>query len=101
VNGLTNVITSEGSKNQIFNLTYGSARSISDMIDILRGYFPKISVKSIAKDALMPDRGTLSVDKARDLIGYNPTWSLDQGYPKYIEWYMDLFNRNPELANKK
>lgn len=101
VNGLTNVITSEESKNQIFNLTYGSARSISDMIDILRGYFPKISVKSIAKDALMPDRGTLSVDKARDLIGYNPTWSLDQGYPKYIEWYMDLFNRNPELANKK
>jgi len=101
VNGLTNVITSEGSKNQIFNLTYGSARSISEMIDILRGYFPKISVKSIAKDALMPDRGTLSVDKARDLIGYNPTWSLDQGYPKYIEWYMDLFNRNPELANKK
>jgi nucleoside-diphosphate-sugar epimerase len=101
VNGLTNVITSEGSKNQIFNLTYGSARSISEMIDILRGYFPKISVKSIAKDTLMPDRGTLSVDKARDLIGYNPTWSLDQGYPKYIEWYMDLFNRNPELANKK
>jgi nucleoside-diphosphate-sugar epimerase len=101
VNGLTNVITSEGSKNQIFNLTYGSARSISDMIDILRGYFPKISVKIIAKDVLMPDRGTLSVDKARDLIGYNPTWSLDQGYPKYIEWYMELFNRNPELANKK
>lgn len=100
VNGLTNVITSEGSKNQIFNLTYGSARSISDMIDILRGYFPKISIKSIAKDTLMPDRGTLSVDKARDLIGYNPTWSLDQGYPKYIEWYMDLFNRNPELAKK-
>lgn len=101
VNGLTNVITNDGAKNQIFNLTYGSARSISDMIDILKGYFPKISVKSIAKDALMPDRGTLSVDKARDLIGYNPTWSLDQGYPQYIEWYMDLFNRNPELADKK
>ena len=100
VSGLTNVITNENSKNQIFNLTYGSARSIADMIDILKGYFPKISIKSIAKDSLMPDRGTLSVDKAKSLIGYNPSWSLDKGYPKYIEWYMDLFNRNPDLRKK-
>ena len=100
VSGLTNVITNENSKNQIFNLTYGSARSIADMIDILKGYFPKISIKSIAKDSLMPDRGTLSVDKAKSLIGYNPSWSLDKGYPKYIEWYMDLFNKNPDLRKK-
>ena len=100
VGGLTNVITNENAKNQIFNLTYGSARTISDMIDILKGYFPGISVKSIAKDSLMPDRGTLSVEKAKSLIGYNPSWSLDKGYPKYIEWYMDLFNRNPDLRKK-
>jgi nucleoside-diphosphate-sugar epimerase len=100
VSGLTNVITNENSKNQIFNLTYGSARSIADMIDILKGYFPKISIKSIEKDSLMPDRGTLSVDKAKSLIGYNPSWSLDKGYPKYIEWYMDLFNKNPDLRKK-
>jgi nucleoside-diphosphate-sugar epimerase len=100
VGGLANVISSENAKNQIFNLTYGSARTIADMIDILKGYFPGISVKSIAKDSLMPDRGTLSVEKAKSLIGYNPTWSLDKGYPKYIEWYMDLFIRNPDLRKK-
>jgi len=100
VGGLANVISNENAKNQIFNLTYGSARTIADMIDILKGYFPGISVKSIAKDSLMPDRGTLSVEKAKSLIGYNPTWSLDKGYPKYIEWYMDLFNRNPDLRKK-
>ncbi|MFZ6024727.1 MAG: NAD-dependent epimerase/dehydratase family protein [Bacteroidota bacterium] len=100
VGGLANVISNENAKNQIFNLTYGSARTIADMIDILKGYFPGISVKSIAKDSLMPDRGTLSVEKAKSLIGYNPTWSLDKGYPKYIEWYIDLFNRNPDLRKK-
>lgn len=100
VGGLANVISNENAKNQIFNLTYGSARTIADMIDILKGYFPGISVKSIPKDSLMPDRGTLSVEKAKSLIGYNPTWSLDKGYPKYIEWYMDLFNRNPDLRKK-
>ena len=97
VEGLTNVITNENSKNQIFNLTYGSARTIADMIDILKGYFPKISIKSIAKDSLMPDRGTLSVDKAKSLIGYNPSWSLNKGYPKYIDWYINLFDRNEKF----
>lgn len=99
-NGLTQVITNESAKNQIFNLTYGSARTIADMIDILKIYFPNVGVKKIPKDALMPDRGTLSVDKARSLIGYEPSWSLDKGYPKYIEWYIDLFERTPDLRKK-
>ena len=42
----------------------------------------------------MPKRGRLSADKARDLIGYNPTWDLDKGYSEYIEWYMEFFERN-------
>jgi len=100
VEGLTNVITIEAARDQIFNLTYGLARSISDMIDILKTYFPDVKVKSIPKDLLMPDRGTLSVEKARNLIGYEPSWTLDKGYPKYIEWYMDLFKRHPELSKK-
>lgn len=96
--GLVKVIEDEHSRNQIFNLTYGSSRRISDMVEILREYFPSISVKNVSKDALMPDRGTLSVDKARSLIGYEPIWPLDRGYPEYIEWYKDLFERNPSLV---
>jgi nucleoside-diphosphate-sugar epimerase len=100
VDGLTKVIENKNSRNQIFNLTYGSARTIADMLDILRNHFPDISVRSLPKDSLMPDRGTLSVEKARSLIGYEPSWSLDKGYPQYIEWYKDLFNRHPELVKK-
>jgi len=100
VNGIIKVITSKNSKNQIFNLTYGSARTISDMISILKIQFPKIQVNKIKKDSLMPDRGTLSVDKAKKMIGYDPQWSLDEGYPKYIEWYKELFKKHPELIKK-
>ena len=101
VGGLVNVIENENSRNQTFNLTYGSSRCISDMVDILREHFPTISVRSISKDALMPDRGTLSVEKARSLIGYEPAWSLERGYPQYIEWYKDLFARNPNLVGEE
>ena len=38
----------------------------------------------------MPVRGTLSVDKAKKLINYNPKWSLEKGYPEYINWYKNF-----------
>ena len=97
LDGLTKVVEHEGARNQIFNLTYGSARTIGDMLAILEQHFPKIRVNRVAKDALMPDRGTLSVDKARALIGYEPRWPLDVAYPRYIAWYRDLAERRPDL----
>jgi len=97
LDGLTRIIETEESRNQIFNLTYGAAHSIADMLNILLDYFPGILVRSIPKDALIPDRGTLSVEKARLIIGYEPRWPLDKGYPKYIEWYKDFFGRHPDM----
>ena len=31
-------------------------------------------------------RGTLSIEKARNLIGYDPQNEIQIGYRKYIEW---------------
>jgi len=100
VDGITKVIENDNAINEIFNLTYGSARTTGNMIEILRTYFPNVTVRSVPKDALMPDRGTLSVQKARDMIGYEPSWPLDKGYPQYIEWYKELFELNPDLCKR-
>ncbi len=85
--GLICVLEHEASRNQIFNLTFGEARSISDLTDILKTEFPNVRICFEPRDKLMPRRGTLNVDKARELIGYQPRFPLDRGYPKYIEWY--------------
>jgi len=92
VQGFEKIITNEKSKNEIFNITYGSARSINEMTEVLKNYFPNILIKNEQRDKLTPVRGTLSIKKAKDLIGYNPNWSLENGYPKYIQWYKDIFN---------
>jgi nucleoside-diphosphate-sugar epimerase len=97
VQGIICAIKSEKSRNQVFNLTYGAARNIRQMADILQQHFPDIRFRYEPKDHLMPTRGTLRIDKARDLIGYEPAWPLDRGYPEYIKWYKDLFERHPEL----
>ena len=92
IQGFEKIITNKKSKNEIFNITYGSARSINEMTEILKNYFPNIVIKNEQRDKLTPVRGTLSINKAKDLIGYNPNWSLENGYPKYIKWYKDIFS---------
>lgn len=97
VQGLLLCIAHPAANNQIFNLTYGSARSINKMIDLMRQEFPGVEVKYQPRDKLMPERGTLSIDKARTLIGYQPAYPLECGFLKYIAWYKDLARRKPEF----
>ncbi|MDA7485754.1 NAD(P)-dependent oxidoreductase [Candidatus Pelagibacter ubique] len=100
VDGITRCIGNKNAFNQIFNLTYGSACSVAEMAEIVQQHFPKVNLRNVSRDKLMPKRGTLNVDKARDLIGYNPSWPLKKGYQKYIEWYKEFADSKPDLFNK-
>jgi len=87
VEGVILILENENSKMETFNLTYGKAHSINHMLKILRKCFVKIEVTYSQKDKLTPTRGTLSIDKARKILGYKPKHHLDLGYSKYITWY--------------
>ena len=90
-NGIVKILENESSENQVFNITYGESRSIKDMIEIIEEHFPGIEVQYLPKDKLMPERGTLCVDKAKELIGYTPQYPLEKGFVKYINWYKETF----------
>jgi nucleoside-diphosphate-sugar epimerase len=92
VQGLVRVLEHEKARNQIFNLTYGEARTIAKMAEIVRDHFPNIRIEYRQRDNLTPSRGTLNIDKARRLIGFEPQFPLEKGYPKYIGWYRDFWN---------
>lgn len=97
VQGLVLTIARKEARNEIFNLTYGGARTLNQMADIIREQFPGIEVKYQPRDALMPERGTLSIEKAKSLLGYAPANPLDKGFVKYIGWYKELAKENPEF----
>ena len=90
VSGIVNVVENDNSKNQIFNMTYGESRSIGDLARIVSELFPDIKVHYDPKDSLMPDRGTLSVEKAEKMIGYAPQYPIEKGLKKYIDWYRSI-----------
>lgn len=101
VNGVARVIESEKSRGEVFNLTCGNGRSIDEMVAILRDHFPEITVRYEPRDRLMPERGTLSIEKARALIGYEPQFPLEKGFVQYIEWYKRAWKDvgKPEAAS--
>ena len=90
VSGIVCVLSEEKAKNQIFNLTYGESRSVKQMTEIVAEHFPDTTISYLPKDELMPDRGTLNVDKARQMIGYNPQYPLEKGFVDYISWYKSI-----------
>ena len=91
--GILNIINNKNSINQIFNLTFGEGREINEMIDILKESFPKLKVKKVDRDNLMPYRGTLSMNKAKSLLSLKSKWKLEKGYKRYIEWYVKFFKK--------
>jgi nucleoside-diphosphate-sugar epimerase len=84
-------------RNQIFNITYGQGRKIQELAEQVRSHFPKISIRYNPRDALMPERGTLSIEKAKTLLGYQPSNPIEVGFNKYVEWYKGLAEKNPKL----
>ena len=90
VQGIALAIQQPAARNEIFNLTYGAARSIRDLVEVIKLDFPDAKVDYVERDKLMPFRGTLNVDKARRLLGYAPANPIDVGFRKYVEWYRAL-----------
>lgn len=90
VSGIVLAIEKEEARGEIFNLTYGEGRSLMEMAEILREFFPEATISHKEWDRLMPKRGTLSVEKAKRLLGYNPQFPLEKGFADYIKWYKAL-----------
>ena len=73
--------------NKIFNITAGSANSLGEAAKkIIQLTGSKSQIKDTGKNKLYPNRGTLDVSQAQQLLGYQPQHSFDQGIAKYYEW---------------
>jgi nucleoside-diphosphate-sugar epimerase len=90
VSGVIQAIRHPAARNQTFNMTYGQSRSLNELVEVIKKSFPDIPIEYVERDKLMPFRGTLSIEKARKMIGYNPQNPIDVGFPKYIDWYKSL-----------
>jgi len=81
---------SPNSNGQIFNITSGNARTLLDFVNCLKVHFPKLSFKIEDRDEFRPKRGTLNIDKAKSLLNYSPTYTLEKGVAEYVEFLREI-----------
>ncbi len=78
---------------QTFNLTSDKARSLGDLAKIVQQEFPSAVFEYGPVDPEKPSRGTLSCAKARELLGYHPSFSLESGMARYCSWFRDFMEK--------
>ena len=80
--------------NTIYNVAFGDRNTLNDLMGYLKEYLSSFDPK-IANVAVIngPNRvgdiphSHASVQKAKDLLKYNPQFSLQQGLKEAVQWY--------------
>jgi nucleoside-diphosphate-sugar epimerase len=85
---------------QTYNLTSDKARSLADLAGIVKKHFPEAEFEFGPVDPEKPSRGTLSCAKARELLGYVPTYSLEEGMDRYVHWFDNFMQKRSELNGR-
>ena len=80
--------------NTIYNTAYGDRNTLNNLVDYLKEYLseydPRIGTVSVEYG---PNRAgdiphsLASIDKAKNLLGYNPKYSMQEGLKEAVGWY--------------
>jgi UDP-N-acetylglucosamine 4-epimerase len=93
-NLLAATVTADDALNQAYNVAAGQRTSLSELFVLLRD---RLVQRHPRLAGLVPDHGPFragdvlhslaDIDKARSLLGYEPTHSVERGLDESIEWY--------------
>ena len=95
VDGIVRSMAATGGTNSsnTFNLTFGNSRSILELANIVKSVVPNAILEERPRDVIKPIRGTLSTERAKEHLNFEPQWPLEVGYKRYCEWYVDQWER--------
>ena len=95
-NLLSLVTTNEKAINTVYNVAYGDRNTLNDLMGYLKEYLSEFDSKISNVDVIYgPNRAGdiphshASVQKAKDLLKYNPQFSLQQGLKHAVQWYWE------------
>ena len=84
--GICRAMLEPGGCNQAFNITNGDSKSLLEYVEAIQKHLPKVEIIEEPHDESIPVRGTLDISKARELIGYEPKYSLEKGVGEYVNF---------------
>ena len=104
MNDLAALTENNEATNQVYNVAYGENINLNTLLDILKENLSKYNsdIKNIevvhGPDRLGDIQDSLAnIDKAKNLLGYNPEYSVKQGLEEAINWYWEYFNLSRDI----
>lgn len=88
VQGIRAAIDYDRSQYEIFNLGESQTIELSELIELLEKSLGKKAI--IEQHEMQPGDVPITfadISKARQLLNYNPTTKIEDGIPKFIEWF--------------
>ncbi|WP_298766081.1 SDR family oxidoreductase [uncultured Polaribacter sp.] len=93
---LLSLLAGKHAVNKVYNAAYGDRNTLNDLMAILKqelsNYNPKIKeVAVLFGENRLGDipHSHASINKAKELLNYNPQFSLREGLQKSIKWYWE------------
>ena len=80
--------------NTIYNTAYGDRNTLNDLVRYLKEFLAKYDERIANVEVVYgPNRvgdiphSLASIDKAKELLGYHPKYSLQEGLKEAVDWY--------------
>jgi nucleoside-diphosphate-sugar epimerase len=93
IDGMVRALAFFQPRSNTYNITFGHARSIADIANIVREVVPNAIFEERPAAPDKPIRGTLSNLRAREQLGFSPSFPIDTAYKLYCETYKNLWHQ--------
>lgn len=88
------LVEKEGAMNQVYNVAYGERTNLNELLEALKNSLSKFD-KEISNVAINygPERAgdvphsLASIEKARNLLNYQPEFDIQSGLEEAVKWY--------------
>jgi UDP-N-acetylglucosamine 4-epimerase len=82
--------------NTVYNTAFGDRTTLNDMVNLLKEYLSEFDISiSNVEVVYGPNRAgdiphsLASIDKAKELLNYNPKYSFKDGLKEAVKWYWE------------
>lgn len=101
INALTT--TNKKALNNVYNVAYGERTTLMELTKLLKNYLSKfdptiqeIEIKHRANRIGDIPHSLASIDKAKQLLNYNPKFNITSGLKETVNWYWQQLKQNNE-----
>ena len=89
VEGIIRTLVYKEGMSKTFNITYGNSRPISDLAKIIKEKLPEVVLEEAPAAKLKPKRGTININRAKELLDFIPNKPIEVGYSEFCDWYIN------------